>query len=460
MTRADTTVELSDVADDDGAQEKSGARGGVAPAAASSRSAFTLKLFTFVGIALVIGSLHALLSEAAYSMYGYGQSVITPFLSLVYVRDSGLSFGLFSLPRLVMAINIVGLIAASIVAAIFSALVKARYALQYIAVHVAIVSLWLLACERLLLGATTHYFLFTIDGWNLRVLSLPELLFQVIVFLAYPFALIKFFRLRTAPLDDATAPGRVADPYLEMRRPLKALLVLFAIAAFLPVVSASIADVVLAMRAGQSHLAYEILAAYVAGSGVVALLFWMLWRLIPKRAVDVVFLRAFQDDRAATRTLKSLRKALGSGIRLTGVTDPKDSPRLVLLPLYLYLPFFFVLGDFARANAFRHTVFLVGHWKDGVRSILNVVPVAVFECGNITANLAWELEQALKQIGPATIVLFHPEDIDRAGIAQAFIEHGVDPTALESIPGSQWFGRSKTELAARNIAAQVLRLRG
>src|SRR5215813_6246850 len=119
MTRADATVELSDVADDDGAQEKSGARGGVAPAAASSRSAFTLKLFTFVGIALVIGSLHALLSEAAYSMYGYGQSVITPFLSLVYVRDSGLSFGLFSLPRLVMAINIVGLIAASIVAAIF-----------------------------------------------------------------------------------------------------------------------------------------------------------------------------------------------------------------------------------------------------------------------------------------------------------------------------------------------------
>jgi hypothetical protein len=462
MTRSDATVEPSDVADEDGTQEKSGARGGVAPPPAGHRSAIAHKLITFIGITLVIGSLHALLAIAAYSVQPW-QLVLLPFLRLVYLRNSGLGFGLVQSESLLVAgLNIVGLIVVSITSAILSALVKARYPLQYFAIHVAIVSAWLLSCERLLFGATTHYFLFTIDGWALPVGSLPGVLFQVIAFLAYPFALIKFFRLRTAPLDDGTAPGDVADPYLEMRRPLKGLLVVIAIALLLPLASGAVTDVVIASRAGQMDLVYgivTILIGFIVPSGIIAMLIWFLWRLIPDRAVDVVFLRAFQDDRAATRTLKSLRRALGSSIRLTGVTDPKDLPRLVYLPLYLYFPFFFVLGDFARANAFRHTVFLVGHWKDGVRSILNVVPVAVFECGNITKSLAWELEQAVKEIGPAAIVLIHPEDVNRENIARTFIGQGVDPAALESIRGSQWFVRSKTELAARHIAAQLPRLR-
>ena len=377
MRGTNTTVEPTtpDAAEEASAQENSGAKGDVGPTSASRRSAFALKLITFIGIAFVVGSLHAFLAMTALS--AQFPIIVLPFLEFVAVRDVGSAFSFVqSLPLLQVALYIYGLINVSIIAAIFSALVKTRYLAQYIAIHIAIVSLWLMSCERLLFGATTKYFI-PIFGPGLHsfAFSLPQALAQVILFLAYPFALIKFFRSRTAPLDDVTAPGDVADPYFEMRRPLKGLLVLTAmplllVLAFL--VGAFIAA--LATREGRMQVIDEIMTGFEALSEVVALsavvaLLVILWRLIPTRAVDVAFLRAFQDDRAATRTLKSLRKALGSGIRLTGVTDPKDLPRLVLLPLYLYFPFFFVLGDFARANAFRHTIFLVGHWKDGVRSI-------------------------------------------------------------------------------------------
>ena len=427
------------------------------PASHPRRRSWVLSLGTLLACVLVVGLLHGVLILTAQSLVGWSPMRVLDF---AYVRNTGTSFGLFAestFAKLVYHTSL--LLIAIVVAAILCSLANSRYLVQFVAIHLFAASALVVSGERLISGhATTYLVLWFPSEFSLGVFSLPDLIIFAVAAISYPFTLFKFLR-RRAPPEAGKAIGPVADPFYELRLPLKTLLVLtgtlFIIQIGSPVITVSAYALQTAYLSDRPTIIFStVVVLFILIVGVV-LFMRMLWRLIPDRPIDVVFLRAFQDDPAATQSLKSLRNALGRKIRLTGVTDPKEAPRIRMLPLYLFFFPFLALGDFAYANAFRHTVFLVGHWKDGVQSILNSAVLSVFECGQITENLAWELEHAIQTQGADSVMILHPSELGRDNIVSAFRDHGVAYAVIARIPQDHWFDRPQIDAAARTILGSL-----
>jgi hypothetical protein len=218
------------------------------------------------------------------------------------------------------------------------------------------------AAEYLILGVNTNYLLFqfTISGWTCKwyVVSLPGAVIVLVWLYIYLLAALTSFGRRSRSGDEPVLRGTLIDPYYESRHALKAFFAAVVLNCLLGVV----ADITKIENNGWSHWRVDDLAESLGRllAGGAILIF--LWRLIPTRPIDVVFFRGFQGDRAARRTLKKLRKALGKTIRLTGGNNPSGRRSFAQVVLSIWQPFFFALGDHVNASAFRHNVFLVGHW--------------------------------------------------------------------------------------------------
>jgi hypothetical protein len=136
-----------------------------------------------------------------------------------------------------------------------------------------------------------------------------------------------------------------------------------------------------------------------------------LWRLIPKRPIDALFLRAFGADKSGWSAVKDLRKLLGPRLRLSGVVDPKESRRLGYLLYWVLMPFVLGIGDMGRVNAFRHNVFITDRWKEDLQRAFSKVRFAIFDCRLITANVAWELDFALKTLVRQNVFFLTGNDV-------------------------------------------------
>jgi hypothetical protein len=284
------------------------------------------------------------------------------------------------------------------------------------------------------------YYFFWFGFWRER-LNLPKALFFSIALSIYPLALASFVISR-ARRHDTTSSGQLLDPFYRARYPLRTLVVCYPVINFLTTIHDFIVEgVVVGVISG-------ILLAFSVAVSV------FLWRLIPNRPIDIIFLRGFQGDREAIRTLRSLRRALGRRIRITGVTNPRELPRLIAFPLWVYFPIF-ALGDFSSANAFRHNVFLVGHWQDGIESALAASLGAVFDCGNVTDNLVWELQYAFRTLDPQALFLVYDEGSTPEEIVRLFRTRGADVAILQGIPAKRWFTRDRLVELAQSIVSFV-----
>jgi len=158
--------------------------------------------------------------------------VALPFLDIVRVRDFGSVLAVLTTgtSAIQAAAGVLGIVISTVVAWTLSRLSDARYRWQFLLVHLAIASGWLLPLERVVLGYHVDYFSVHFDRMYWPAFSVPSFLLASIFALLVPYALIRFFRRDTAPAGSSQSAGRLLDPSYQARAPLRVLIVLTAFA--------------------------------------------------------------------------------------------------------------------------------------------------------------------------------------------------------------------------------------
>ena len=289
------------------------------------------------------------------------------------------------------------------------------------------------AMERLLTGAVRDYFLIARGDFAWPAVNLFSLALYGSVL---PFLLLLAARLFGRHRVPPHAPeGRLYDPLYERRRSIRALLSLLG-AMFLLVAATSVVSAASALRILVCSASiyrdqngdlggppsnfpswmvdgtgwHELGRRERIGEVVVrvlllcwrfvppALIAWLIFRWVPSRRMEVIFLRAFSRDRESHRLLRRLRGGLGRDARITGVTRPGERYRWRDLLLLWVFPFA-VVGDLGQVMAGGHTIFLDKDWTGGVKLALGGARAAVFDARTITEALAWEIGQSIGLLG-------------------------------------------------------------
>jgi len=289
--------------------------------------------------------------------------------------------------------------------------------------------------------------------------SIYEVVFWLALAFLYLLVLLRFFRLLPGQRKAAAGAGIIGllrDPLRENRRPLKVMLGI-GLALGAVVIAANGLLGFLDMR-GKTGLATLLAAvgSLVLGSLAISLgPQILLWRMIPTRAIDVMYLRSFRLDRQGWATLRRLRRKLGRRVRLSGVVDPKESRQLRYLLYWLTNPFMFALGDQGSINATRHNTFLEGDWKQGIRGALSHSRLAVFDCRTLSENLLWEIRTGLGILGPGRVFFIFPDEGSAAGLQASLAASGLAGAALNNVPVESFVPESDTGALAERIAAAV-----
>jgi lipoprotein signal peptidase len=383
------------------------------------------KAVILVAVLLSIIVAHAALSALTQGISQWDSTLIINaagiHVDLVHHKDYGVAFALFE-GRLWQ-----GLLSASISAffalgllVLFLSLVHRRYTFQLIALSCIVDASFVRAGERFLLGYNIDYFRIGFNHYFFPDFNAAGLAGTAGWLLLYGGIFLRYLRWLPEPRTAQNEEEGLHDPFYERRRAIRAMLGIF--------IGWGTAVVLI-------EYTYLLLAGYLAASGRPGILSpeeygtpmaavfsaalntltliasIAVWRMIPKRPIDALFLRAFGADRNGWSAVKKLRKLLEPSLRLTGVVDPKESRRLVYLLYWVLMPFVLGIGDMGRVNAFRHNIFITDRWKEDLERAVPKVRFAIFDCRTITPNVAWELDFALKTLARRNVFFLVGNDL-------------------------------------------------
>jgi signal peptidase II len=373
------------------------------------------KVGKLVLVVVVVAAVHvavARLSPQPYMVSLRLFSVGPIHFDLVNMRNAGAAFSLFAEQTSLRVLKpLIASFAAVCLAVLFLSLVERQHTLQLIALGCIVSPSFVGVGEQVLRGYRLDYFDLGFGPYHFRAFNAADLAGLCGWFLLYGLVILRFFR-RVPETSDAVPEMGARDPFFEKRKPLRVLLGTLAVVGT-PMVLAQfvslVASAVLPPAAPE-----DVFARTQAPDPLSALLYFFLnlftlvlvlvtWRMIPKRPIDVLVLRSFHADQAGWSVVKDLRKALRPRLRMTGVVDPKESRRLVYLLYWILMPFVFGIGDMGRVNAFRHNIFLTENWREDLRRQFSAVRYAVFDCRELTSNVAWELGTALEILTPPRV---------------------------------------------------------
>jgi lipoprotein signal peptidase len=359
-------------------------------------------------------------------------------VDFVHVENRGVAFGLFQgvlwqrlLPALVGGLFAVG------VSALFLSLVDQHYTLQLIALSCIVDSAFVHMGERLLSGYQLDYLEIGSGPYRFPVFNAADVAGTAGWLLLYGAIILRYFRWLPEPRGAQNGEGGLQDPFYERRNTLRVglgffigwgaavVLIEYTYLLFAGYFTLSGHKAVLNQPETGSPMASvfpTVLNTLMLLAGIAV------WRAVPKRPIDALFLRSFGADERGWSAVKVLRKLLQPRIRLSGVVDPKESRRLVYLLYWVLMPFVLGIGDMGRVNAFRHNVFLTERWKEDLESAFPKVRVAIFDCRTITPNVAWELDFALKTLARRNVFFLVGNDV--VALQRELKLYG--PTALEA----------------------------
>lgn len=334
------------------------------------------------------------------------------------------------------------------------ALVPTRYKSQLIGVSTFAAANLAESVEKTF-GGQRVYFDVSLDPFHWPAFNIYGVVGFCAVICLYVFAALLFFRVMpgsspgSAPID--TIPT-VTDPLYEKRRPLKVLLSLLFFVAFIWIVLNGIITWIDIRSIATAHVIFADVSVTLLTSAFMTILpLMLLWRAIPIKRIDVLYLRTFISDKRSWGAAKRLRKGLAPTLRLAGVADPKEARRWFHLLYWLWAPFIFALGDFSRINVTRHNLFLEGDWKAGIRTAFSGVHAAVFDCRMLSLNLAWEITAGIRILGPKRMFFIITANASLLEIQQLLTSAGLSAGILDAVPQDNFVSTSNIPLLVTKI---------
>ncbi|HEY6272426.1 MAG TPA: signal peptidase II [Terriglobales bacterium] len=359
-------------------------------------------------------------------------------VDLVYHENRGTALALFEgggsqalLSASISAFFAIGLLV------LFLSLVDQRYTFQLVALSCIVDGSLVQAGETLLWGYTVDYFRIGLDRYYFPDFNIAGLAGTAGWLLLYGGIAFRYFRWLPEPWSARTEVEGLHDPLYERRRPLRVILGIFIVwgavilliqytyLLFAGYFTASGRPGALNPEEYGSPMAAVFSTALNTLTLVAAI---AVWRMIPKRPIDALFLRAFGADKKGWAAVKDLRRLLEPRLRLSGVVDPKESRRTVYLLYWILMPFALGIGDMGRVNAFRHNLFISDRWKEDLERAFPHVRFAIFDCRAITPNVAWELDLAMKTLARRNV--FFLVGNDPAALQPELAAYG--PAALDA----------------------------
>lgn len=141
----------------------------------------------------------------------------------------------------------------------------------------------------------------------------------------------------------------------------------------------------------------------IAAAGFGFLLFMLpyslaVWRILPKRDVDLVYLRSFRNDRATSSIRFDLHRAIGGALRISGIRDPRRR-----WPKFLRFAFFFLFA--LRHVSPRYLNLEAGDdWKRRLWRTLGLARGVVIDVSDLTPHVVTEVRLCLACMNPDRIL--------------------------------------------------------
>lgn len=442
------------------------------------REKITTFLVCFLSVALCHAAIIAVLKQA--DLTPYMSVYLLPFLDLTLVEHSGVSaFGFVeSNPWVLWLLRAAGTGIAILIAFGIYLLADVRFGFQHRLLQLLSASLLVRSGESLVSGHVTDYFDLHLGSWHLPAFGFNDLVATLSLLCLYLFAMLKFFKVaprsRVSSVSFESSSSFV-DPLFAKRHGLKLLLVVlltlwlvgsvsFVVSTYFELLrEVATREGVFSWQLMPTFGAQLTLAAMALGLNLLYLaqgiILWLLWIVIPDRPIEVAFLRAFKAEKSAWRTLRHLRRSLRKVARVTGVSDPDESRRLIYLPMWIIFPFMFSVGELSRVNALRNNIFLTGDWQAGINQLFSLMRIAVFDCSEVTENLAWEFERAVEVFGSDQVFLVYPVNSSPDAVEQLLAENGVRSGVLDVFPRSQYFAQNEVPTLADKVRHGITLIR-
>jgi hypothetical protein len=140
-------------------------------------------------------------------------------------------------------------------------------------------------------------------------------------------------------------------------------------------------------------------AAALAGLMVFSMPYtWAVWRILPTRMVDILYLRAFKYDQETSRIRYDIHKAIGRKLRVSGIRDPRRRwPRIIR--------FMFLYAFALRYSTPRYLNLEAGHdWKARLWRTLGLAKGALIDVSDLTPYVVAEMRLCYRNMGLARIL--------------------------------------------------------
>ncbi|MFQ5629555.1 MAG: hypothetical protein ACE5I1_12400 [bacterium] len=250
---------------------------------------------------------------------------------------------------------------------------------------------------------------------GLPIFSFPDMFGALALLILWVFVFLRYSGLlaRMKNRHEKTTGKQFNDPLFEHRRTLRFLLIYLYV---LPMLFVFITYSFLMINIPQKEFVIGSMAGLLIVSALVLILSILFRNRIPRRPINILYLRSFNADKRSWNNVKTLREMLGKKMRLSGVVNPKELSHLRHFPFYLLYGFVFVLGDLSRVNIFGHNTYLEHDWKEGIKAIFSAVGAAIFDCTAVSENLVWEISYSLDNLAHKNLYFIIPNGMTAADL--------------------------------------------